>query len=87
MKKYIFITPEGLSFKPSSDSPEPDQMDMQILSFGQEHTLEDTLNDLIEFNGNAVENRHQGSFSIRIERNNHKNLWLREKKYKIPLAS
>jgi hypothetical protein len=87
MKKFIFVTPEGLTFKPSCDSPSPDQMDMQIVSFDQENALEDTLKDLIELNENVVENKIEGPFAIRVGRDHRKNLWLREKKSKIPLAS
>jgi hypothetical protein len=87
MKKYIFITPEGLTYKPNSDSPNPDFVNLQIFDFYRGSSVQDTLSDLIEFNVNPVENRADGPYSLRIESNNRRNLWLREHRSKIAIAS
>ena len=87
MKKYIFITPEGLTYKPNCDSPEPDFPDMQIIGYGHSATVDDALKDLMEINGNLFENKPEQTFSIRLETNNKNSLWLREHKIKIPIAS
>jgi hypothetical protein len=87
MKKFIFITPEGLTFKPNRDSPGPDYLDMQVFDFGREHTVEDTLNDLIDLNQNGRGNGSGGPFSIRIENDHRKNFWLSEHRSKISRAS
>ncbi len=87
MKKFIFITPEGLTYKPNCDRPSPDQMDIQIFNFGQKHAFEDTLNDLIELNQNVMGNKLDGPLSIRVEKDNQKNIWLSEHKTKICEAS
>ncbi len=80
MKKYIFITPEGLSFKPNMDSPEPDYMDLQIFDFNHDASIQDAIQDLIELNQNAKGSQPEGPFALRIENNRRKSFWLREKK-------
>jgi hypothetical protein len=87
MRKYIFITPEGLTFKPNCDSPDPDFLDMQIVGFGQGSTLEEGLNGLIELNEGALESKSEWNFSLRIENRKSQSLWLRDHKTKIPIAS
>jgi hypothetical protein len=52
MRKYFFITPEGLSFKPSMDSPEPDSIDLEIFRFNRSITVQDTVQDLMKLNYN-----------------------------------
>ncbi len=87
MKKYIFITPEGLTYKPNYDSPEPDFPDMQIIGYGHSATVDDALKDLMEINGNLFENKSEQLFSIRLETKNKNSLWLREHKVKTHIAS
>jgi hypothetical protein len=87
MKKFIFITPEGLTFKPNCDHPEPDYMDIQIFSFDKKHSIEDSLSDLIELNQNVVGNNLDSPFSVRIEKENKKNLWLSDHKTMTSHAS
>jgi hypothetical protein len=87
MKKFIFITPEGLTYKPNCDHPEPDYMDIQIFSIDKKHTVEDALGDLIEFNQNVIENDPDSPFSVRIEKENRKNIWLSGRKTRTSQAS
>jgi hypothetical protein len=87
VKKYIFITPEGLTYKPNSDSPNPDFTNMQIIGFNRGASIQDTLGDLMELSGNATENGEDGPYSLRIESNNRRNLWPREHRNKIAIAS
>jgi len=87
MKKFIFITPEGLTYKPNCDHPEPDYMDLQVFSIDKKHTVEDALSDLIELNQNVMEGDPNGPFSVRIEKENRKNIWLRERKARTSHAS
>jgi hypothetical protein len=88
MKKYIFITPEGLTYKPNCDSPEPDFPDMQIIGYGTSTTIEDALKDLMEMSGNLFENNSAQNFSLRFEGDNKRHLWpSREHRSKVPLAS
>jgi hypothetical protein len=87
MKKYIFVTPEGFSYKPSYDSPDPDPMDMQIFNFSKEPAVKDALSDLIELNNYTGEDGYRGNFSIRIENDNKRNIWLRNKQERLFTAS
>lgn len=86
MKKFFFITPEGLACKPSCDRPEPEPMDMQIIGFGDCRTMEDALKDLMELN-TGVRNASVKPFCTRVENDNQRSLWLSERKIKTPLAS
>jgi len=86
MKRYFFVTPEGLSFKPSCDSPEPDFVEMEFAT-NKDPTIQDAINELIELNQNAMEHKSFRPFSIRLENDNRKNLWVREIRNKTPLAS
>jgi hypothetical protein len=83
MKKYIFVTPEGLSFKPSTDSPAPDFLDIEILGQGPESSLQDAISDLIELNENARLGRLDMPFTVRIENSRHNSLWVRDNRTKI----
>ena len=87
MKKFIFITPEGLTYKPNCDSPSPDSLDIQIIGFDNEPTVHDAMMDLMEMNESCKGNYSDGSFSVRVENNNKKNLWMRENRTKIYTAS
>jgi len=83
MKKYIFVTPEGLSFKPNNDSPAPDFLDIEILGHGPESSVQDAISDLIELNENARLGRSDMPFTVRIENNRHNSLWVRDNRTKI----
>lgn len=87
MKKYIFVTPEGLTFKPSYDSPEPDYLDLQIFGFGQSNTVQDAIEDLIELQENDGKGNSQQPFTLRVENNCRKNFWVKEKRDKTSMAS
>ena len=87
MKKYIFVTPEGLSYKPSYDSPEPDFPDVQIIDYNHNATVDDALKDLMEINGDLFKNKTSHNFSIRLETNNKNSLWLRERSPLATIAS
>ena len=86
MKKFIFVTPEGLTFKPNCDSPEPDYLDIHVYGFDEDASVQDTIQDLMELGKNTAGNQPDKPFTIRIENNSRKNLWVREKKNKIGMA-
>ncbi len=87
MKKYIFVTPEGLTYKPNCDSPEPDFQDIQIIDYSHNVSVDDALKDLMEINGNLVENKPSTAFSVRLETKNKNSVWLRERKTPACIAS
>jgi hypothetical protein len=87
MKKYIFITPEGLTYQPNNDSPEPDFPDLQIIGYSHNAAFGDALKDLIEINENQSENKGPYNFFIRLETNNKNPLLLKELKTLSLIAS
>jgi hypothetical protein len=87
VRKFIFITPEGLTHKPNCDSPDPDFQDIQIIGFGGGSTVEEALNDLMELNEGTFESKSERNIALRIEDNKYRSLWARGHKTKIPKAS
>jgi hypothetical protein len=82
MKKYIFVTPDGLSFKPNVDSPTPDFLDIEMFGQDSDASIQDAISQLIEYNENARQGSLDKPFTLRLERNN-RNLWLRDNRTKI----
>jgi hypothetical protein len=83
MKKYIFVTPDGLSFKPSCDSPAPEFLDIEILGHGPETSIQDAISDLIELNESARLGNLNKPFTGRIENKSNRSFWLRDNRSKI----
>ena len=77
MKRYIFVTPEGLTYKPNCDGPSPDFINMHIAGFGRNSSVRNALLDLIEMSRNSQESPLEGHFSVRIENDNKKSFWVR----------
>jgi hypothetical protein len=50
MNNYVFFTPEGLTFKPNCDRPEPESVDMQMIGVGHDDMFQDALMGLLEVN-------------------------------------
>jgi hypothetical protein len=69
MEDHIFVTPEGLNFKPSIDSPNPDFLDFHFINFNPDATVQDTLKELMELNTHIAQNSTTQNlpFSINIE--------------------
>ena len=69
MEEHIFVTPEGLNFKPSCDSPDPDFLDFRSINFNPDATVQDTIKELMELNANIAHNSTMQNlpFSINIE--------------------
>ena len=86
MRKFIFVTPEGLTFKPNCDSPEPDYLDIHIYGIDENSSVQDAIQDLMDLSEHATGDQSDRPFSVRIENNNRKNLWVREKKSKMGMA-
>ena len=87
MKKYIFVKPEGLTSKPSFDSPEPDFVEMQIIGFERGSLVQDALKDLIEQNGDPTENKSSAYFSVKMDNTKKNHLWTKGNKSKTSIAS
>ena len=78
MDNHVFITPAGLTHKPNCDSPEPEHIDIQILSYEQDESIQDTIDDLIELNRETEEDLDR-PFSVNMKNRQGKNLWVKEK--------
>jgi len=87
MKKYIFVTPAGLTYKPNLDSPQPDFPDLQIIGYNHNTTIGDALKDLIEIQENQPENKGPYNFSARLETDNKNPPWFKDRKTPISRAS
>lgn len=51
MKSYIFITEEGFTYQPNSESPEPDIENCQVIGFAEGNSPEEAFDNLIAENG------------------------------------
>jgi hypothetical protein len=69
MEEHIFVTPEGLCFKPSCDSPDPDFLDFHAFNFNPDATVQDTIKELMELNANIAQKSTVQNlpFSLNIE--------------------
>ncbi|MDP2681675.1 MAG: hypothetical protein Q8P28_02555 [Deltaproteobacteria bacterium] len=55
MKSYIFITAEGFTHQPNSESPEPDIENCQVIGFAEGNSPEEAFDNLIEENNYLLE--------------------------------
>lgn len=55
MKSYIFITTEGFTYQPNSESPEPDIENCQVVGFAEGKDLEEAFDNLIAENEYLLE--------------------------------
>ena len=55
MKTYVFITEEGLTYQPNSESTEPDIENCQVIGFAEGNSPEEAFNNLIAENGYLLE--------------------------------
>ncbi|HHT9133878.1 MAG TPA: hypothetical protein ACFYD2_03155 [Candidatus Avalokitesvara rifleensis] len=55
MKTYIFITEEGLTYQPNSESTEPDIENCQVIGFAEGNSPEEAFDNLIAENGYLLE--------------------------------
>ena len=50
MRNYIFITDEGYTYQPNSDSPEPDIENCQVIGFARGNNEKEAFDNLIKEN-------------------------------------
>lgn len=55
MKPYIFITTEGLTFQPNSESPEPDIENCQVIAFSYGNDVRDAFENMLKDNRYLLE--------------------------------
>ena len=67
MRRYFFITPEGLTNKHIMDRPEPDFIEMQLFGYTPNQDIHDTINVLMELNDNIVHDCPEKVFSLELK--------------------
>ncbi|MGD2094066.1 MAG: hypothetical protein PVH77_03565 [Phycisphaerales bacterium] len=55
MKSYIFITAEGYTYQPESESVEPDIENCQVIGFAKGEDSQQALQNMIQENKNLLE--------------------------------
>lgn len=51
VKKYIFVTAEGITYQPDSQSVMPDIENLQVVGFGSGDSPKDAAKNMLEENG------------------------------------
>lgn len=84
MKSFIFITAEGFTFQPGSESPLPDIENCQVIGFADGADFEDAFKNLIRENGYLLETTFDEITGFEIINKNGKHFYLNGlKKYSI----
>jgi hypothetical protein len=87
LDKYIFISPDTLTYQPNTDSPEPDFEEMRIMGFGPGQTIEDALKDILELNEDMEATRPDLTFHLDFRNEHRKYFRLKEYKATTRIAS
>jgi len=66
MRKYIFLTTEGLTYQPNSASPEPDIENMQVIGFAQGDTVQEASRNLLDLNEYLADTNFDEIFAIEL---------------------
>jgi len=69
MKNYIFLTTEGYTFQPSTNSIEPDIENAQVIGFSSGLNEEDAFKTLLETNEYLLETEFNEIFCYPLEDN------------------
>ena len=87
LDKYIFISPETMTYQPNTDSPEPDFDGMRLMGFDTGQTLEDALKDILELNEDMEAKRPGQTFHLDYKNEHRKYFRLKEFKTATRIAS
>jgi len=71
MKSYIFITTEGYTFQPESESPEPDIENCQVIGFAQGTNQQDAFENLIRQNEYLLETTFNEIICFELKHSDH----------------
>ena len=78
MRKFIFITNEGYTYQPKSQSTIPDIENMQVVGFGQGKTAKDALKDMIRDNKHLIKTKFNEIIGIELKDSKSKRFYLKE---------
>jgi hypothetical protein len=77
MHTFIFMTTEGSTYQPNSESYEPDIENMQVIGFGQGKNPQEALRKLVEVNSYLTNTSFDEIIAIRIVNDDRKYLSLK----------
>jgi len=69
MKNYIFLTSEGDTYQPHSESSEPDIENLQVLGISEGHTSKMAFENLIKSNEYLLETTFCKTFCYELSMN------------------
>jgi len=67
MKKYIFLTTEGHTFQPGSETDLPDIENCQVLGYGTGNNAKDALKDMVNNNDCLLDTKFSSVIGIEIK--------------------
>jgi hypothetical protein len=76
MKAYVFLTTEGYTFQPDSESSEPDIENLQVLGIARGVDQQNAFNNLLQTTPNLVTTTFNETFCLQLDNN-----YLDSKKY------
>jgi hypothetical protein len=80
MKSYIFITTEGVTYQPYSESTNPDIENCQVIGFSTGINAQDAFDKLIEDNQYLMETNFEEIFSLELKSDGRSNFNLKQYK-------
>ena len=80
MKKFIFITTEGYTYQPDSESTTPDIENLQVLGFGEGKTVDEAFLDMIGENPYLRDTNFDEATGIELKNGKRKILYLSDHK-------
>lgn len=78
MKNFIFITSEGYTYQPNSQSAIPDIENMQVIGFGQARTVEKALKNMVEENKYLRKTNFDEVIGVELKNSKSETLYLKE---------
>ena len=66
MKKYIFLSVEGITFQPDSESVEPDIENVQVIGFAEGKNSDMAFRKLVKENSYLLETNFDEIFSYEL---------------------
>jgi len=78
MAEYIFLTTEGSTYQPNSDSLEPDIDNVQVIGFARGMTVQEAAIGLIQSNAFLADTSFDEVFAIKLADANREYMSLRQ---------
>lgn len=69
MNAYIFLTTEGYTFQPNSQSIEPDVENLQVLGFAKGYDQKSAFNNLLKSNPYLQNTNFRETFCYQLDKN------------------